>query len=105
MNDPQFVEAARIIAERVMKETEEEGRITYTFRLLTSREPTQQELTLLQEMYQDQYERFSRFPEKTKGMLEEGEYPIDRNLDQTSLAAHAVIVNTIMNFDASVIKR
>jgi hypothetical protein len=107
MNDPQFVEASRIIAERVMKETEEEvsTRITYAFRLLTSRKPTQQELDLLKEMYQEQHQKFAQFPEKTKGLLEAGEYPVDRSLDQAALAAHAVIVNTIMNHDASVIKR
>ena len=107
MNDPQFVEAARIIAERVMKETEEEvgARITYAFRLLTSRKPTQQELELLIEMYQEQHQKFAQYPEKTKGLLEAGEFPVDRNLDPAALAANAVVVNTIMNHDASVIKR
>ncbi len=107
MNDPQFVEAARIIAERVMEETKEDvnTRITYAFRLLTSRKPTQQELTLLKDMYQEQHQKFAQFPERTKGLLEAGEYPVNRSLDKAQLAAHAVIVNTIMNFDASVIKR
>jgi hypothetical protein len=107
MNDPQFVEAARIIAERVMKETEDniEARITHAFRLLTSRRPTQQEVNLLKEMYQEQHQKFAQFPEKTKGLLEAGEYPVDRSLDQAALAANAVMVNTIMNHDASVTKR
>ncbi len=106
MNDPQFVEASRMIAERVMKEAEsEDDRITYTFRLLTSRKPTQQESDILRAMYQEQYLKFSQTPEKTKGLLEAGAFPADRRLDRPVLAAHTVIVNTIMNHDASVIKR
>ena len=41
LNDPQFVEAARLLAERMIREGGEdlEGRITYAFRLLTGRRP------------------------------------------------------------------
>ncbi len=106
MNDPQFVEAARIIAERVMKkETENKDRITYEFRLLTSRGPTSKESELLHQFYEDTYEKFKANPAKVKGMLAEGAFPVDAHLDQTELAAHAVIINTLMNHDASVIKR
>jgi hypothetical protein len=107
LNDPQYIEASRLIGERMMREAGElpEERITYAFRLLTSRKPNKQELDLLLELYKDE---LINYKEDTKGalsLLSVGDYPRDRALDVTALAANTVVASIIMNHDAAYTKR
>ena len=57
LNDPQFVEASRVLAERI--QIEESGSIKksieYGFQLCTSRMPSSEELQILKEFYDNQY--------------------------------------------------
>ena len=51
LNDPQFFEASRILAERMQKEAPNsiDESISYGFKLCTSRNPKEKELTILKE--------------------------------------------------------
>jgi hypothetical protein len=52
-NDPQFVEAARVIAHRAFnKYPLLKDRLRYTYRLLTARTPEESELAILTELYE-----------------------------------------------------
>ena len=53
MNDPAYVEAARALAERDLREAgpENTDRIRYAFRLATARDPSPQELNILDGLY------------------------------------------------------
>jgi hypothetical protein len=106
MNDPQFVEAARLLGERMMKETNGDisMQITFAFRVLTGRKPQKEELKILENLYDEEFNIFKKDSKKTKDWLSTGEYPIDKNLDKPQLAACAFIASTIMNFDEFVIK-
>ncbi len=55
MNDTQYVECSRVLAERVLRETGEkpEARLTAMFRMATSRTPDQQELSELLKAFQE----------------------------------------------------
>ena len=56
LNDPQFVEAARAFALRVLREggTTDESRIEYAFRLTTGRKPTTDDTADVLELLQSQ---------------------------------------------------
>src|SRR5690606_14031707 len=56
MNDPTYVEAARKLAERMMTEagSTPRERVTFAFRLLTARRPTERELAVLERIYHEQ---------------------------------------------------
>ena len=56
LNDPQFVEASRILAERIQKEKPSsiEESISHGFRLCTSRKPRDKEIELLKNLYNEQ---------------------------------------------------
>ena len=55
MNDPQFVEAARVLAQRIVKEGGEsaEDKIILGFRLLTGRTPSVQQIDLMKRQFQE----------------------------------------------------
>ncbi len=107
LNDPQFIEAARALAVRVMADSGESVKdaITAMFRLLTARRPAQHELTILCELYENQKAEFQDQPELSKGWLSTGEYQHPETCDSAELAAYTVVASTIMNSDACMVKR
>ncbi len=107
MNDPQYVEASRKLAERMMRETGNtpEARISYAFKALTSRPPRPQELELMKELYAGELEVFQRNPKRIKELLSIGESKRDNTLNAAELAACTMVATTVMNFDEFVMKR
>ncbi len=107
LNDPQFVEASRKIAERMLREGGEtvEERIAFAFRLLTSRRPRPAERDVLKALYQEQLAIFTQDRPAALALMEIGESPWDDRLDLVVLAASTILANTIMNFDEAVVKR
>jgi hypothetical protein len=106
MNDPQFVEAARILAEKMQLIPNETGdnmsesnRLTYCFQALTSRKPRKEELSILTELYENQWAYFKENKEKAIDLLTVGEYQRDKQLDPVVTAAYTIVASTIMNFD------
>ena len=90
LNDPQFVEASRVLAEQLLKEEDGKtltNRITRAFRLLTSRNPTIAELEILTQTYNDQYAEFSAHPNNATALLEIGDKAWDQSLNPQELAA------------------
>jgi hypothetical protein len=107
LNDPQFVEAARVMAVRVQKEagTELEKQLELAFRLTTGRKPRNKETDLLKDLYQSQYTRFSKNSKQADELLQVGEYRQEPNLDKTKTAALAIVASTLINHDESYMKR
>ena len=107
MNDPQFLEAARILAERVIWEGGESSaeKIKYAYRLLCSHPPSAKEQNLLQSQYEQALEQYTSQPDQGKWLLDTGESPIDTSLDRAEISAFSVVATTIMNLDASTSKR
>ena len=107
LNDPQYVEASRILAERMMHEggSTNELQIIHGFRLLTGRFPSDSEVTMLKELYTQERAYFDEHPEEVNALLTVGEYPYDLSLDRVDIAANTMVASTIMNFDEAYIKR
>jgi hypothetical protein len=107
LNDPQFVEAARVLAERLIKAEQNApaDRIREAFRLLTSRLPTDRELRILLQLYGEQREHFAKSPDDALAFLKIGEAPRDESLSPADHAATSVVVEAIFNFDECVTKR
>lgn len=105
LNDPTFVEAAKVLGEQMTREKNPKVGITQTYRRLTGRSPNPQEMSLLVKMQALESRRFHQNPAKAKGWLTTGHYPIDPSLDPATVAANAVVASTIMNSDATLVKR
>jgi hypothetical protein len=110
LNGPQYVEAARGLAERLATKPGSDDQairaaLSNAFRVLTSRRPNEAEVSILAQLYQRQRDYFQADTERAKAYLGVGDAPVDSRLDQTHLAALTVVISTVMNFDQSVMKR
>jgi hypothetical protein len=112
MNDPQFVEAARILAEKMQRIPNTTGnnmlesdRLAYCFQALTSRQPRKEELRILTELYENQRTYFKENEEKAIALLQVGEFERDKQLDPAITAAYTIVASTIMNFDEFLVIR
>lgn len=107
LNDPQFFEASRILAERMQKEAPNsiDESISYGFRLCTSRKPKEKELTLLKELYFKQLDKFKKNPKLAYEIFKSGEKPRDRTLNRYKTAAMSMVANTMLNHDEAYMKR
>ena len=107
LNDPQFVEAARVLAQRVLGDTDarDEDPVKRAFRLVCGRPPRSAELRLLTAQYQSAVQRCEENPDLAEAFLHVGEYPLAEDVDKIRTAALATVANTIMNFDEAYSKR
>ncbi|MEM9920900.1 MAG: DUF1553 domain-containing protein, partial [Bacteroidota bacterium] len=107
LNDPQFVEAAKVMGQRMQLEGGEtpEQKIQFAFRLFTGRKPDMEEMALFTELFQEAIQRFSEVPEKADELLKVGAYELDPMLDKRQTAAYALVASTIINLDESYTKR
>ncbi|MEM6317474.1 MAG: DUF1553 domain-containing protein [Bacteroidota bacterium] len=107
LNDPQFVEAARVLAVRMQKEGGETlaDQITFAFRSTTGRKPSEQEVGLLTELFEQEKMRFGQSAKAAKEVLEVGQFPLDKSVNRTTTAALAVVANTILNHDEAYMRR
>ncbi len=106
LNDPQFVEASRALAERIFREGPAgiEPRLTFAFELATARLPTPQELSILRHAYQRALEEFRSDPQRALAYLQVGESDRDRNIDPVEHAAWASVASMILNLSETITK-
>jgi len=106
MNDVTFLEAARKMAERMMREggTTPVQRIAYGFELTTARQPDQRESEILQSSFNYYRDAFQSDTKAAAKYLAQGEAPRDTTLDERELAAYTTLANMLLNLDATVTK-
>jgi len=105
LNDPTFLEAAKVMGEQMTKLGNSRQAIAQTYRKLTGRWPQQKELDLLAALQQMELKKFRKNPEKQNGWLNAGQYQVNKTMDRTMIAANAVVASTILNSDATLTKR
>lgn len=101
MNETQYVEAARALAERIMREggTTVEARLTWLFRLATARPPDSKELAELKAVFQDHLAAFTRDEKGAKELIVVGETKPDAKIDPKELAAWTMVASLVLNLD------
>ncbi|MGJ8724483.1 MAG: DUF1553 domain-containing protein [Roseibacillus sp.] len=104
LNDVQFVEAARHLAEEILNQEPTE-QIAQAFIRLAGRPASAEEEKVLLELYQEQLDRFQSEPDAAQKLIALGETPANKDLPAPQLAATTVICQTILNLDATIWKR
>ena len=106
MNDVAALEAARMLAERMLTEggATRAERLAFAFRLATAREPSEPELGVLLNSLENFDERYRRDREAATSLVSHGEHPRDEGLDVAQLAAHAAVASLILNLDEVITK-
>jgi hypothetical protein len=107
LNDPQYVEAARALAEDAITAADaaQGDPIELAFVRLTSRLPSPAESAILQRLLDEQRREFENHPADAQALAAVGDHRHAEHLDLTRLAAMTMVVQTIMNFDETVTKR
>jgi hypothetical protein len=106
MNDEPCIEAARCLAERLLAEggSSTDERLTYAFRLVTSRRPDERELGVLRHVFEDQLRYFQANPDAGGKLLAVGTAPRNANLNAAEHAAWTMMANLVMNLDEAITK-
>jgi hypothetical protein len=101
LNDVTYIEAARKLAERVIREggATDESRLSFAFRLVTARFPDDQESTDLRGALEVSRAWFQGAPVEADELLKVGDSVVDSSIPSQELAAWAATCNVILNLD------
>jgi hypothetical protein len=107
LNDPQYIEASRVLAEKIQLEAPNsiEESIAYGFQLCTSRKPNKEELDLLSDFYKKQYAKYKKNPKLVNEVFKNGRRKRDLRLNKIKTAALTLVANTLLNHDEVYLKR
>ena len=106
MNDVTFVEAARFLGQRMIKEggSTHDSRLRFGFRLVTGRWPAKSEEEILRGNLEYHLEYFSQDPKRAAAYLRQGDSPADPKLDPRELSAYGAVGSLLLNLDEAVTK-
>jgi mono/diheme cytochrome c family protein len=104
LNDPSYVEAARVFAERLLRQggkTPAE-RIHSAFEQALLRKAEQRELDILAPLYQKHLKQYQADPAAAAALLKTGDRPPPKDLDAAELAAWTSVARVILNLHETI---
>ena len=107
LNDPQFVEAARKLGERILYHggTADEARARWAYREVLGKFPVAAQLTILLELITEQREFFKSKPSDAAALLKTGDSKPDATLDPIEAATFTTFAQSLLNLDANITLR
>jgi hypothetical protein len=100
MNDPQFVEAARRLAEHALQQrSDDQSRAEWMLQAVLSRPAHPADVADMTSAASDFRNLFQDKPEAATELISVGDSKADETLDATELAAWTLVANTLMNRD------
>ncbi len=104
MNDPQFVEAARWLAQHALKQRSVEGQVNFMADRLLSRDLDAKEMAIVLSSYRDYLSYYDGKPDDATKLLSVGESKADQSLPKPQFAAMTMVANELMNLDEVLVK-
>ncbi|TDI71492.1 MAG: DUF1549 domain-containing protein [Bacteroidetes bacterium] len=106
LNDITFMEAARVMASRVLNaENGDKARLTMAFELATSRRPHVHEFNILEQRLQKLRIEYSGSIAEAKKIISIGEHPVDLALNTTDHAAYTALCSLLLNLDETLTRQ
>ena len=101
MNDPQFIEAARKLAEHSFAECDgsDADRLNWIAQRLLARQLRPEEREVVERSLNELKEHYAYEKDDAEALLKVGESPITVNTEPVQLAAYTMVVNQLMNLD------
>jgi hypothetical protein len=100
LNDVQFVEAARVLAEKAVKSADaEDARIDFVAKRLLARPLRPEEVVVVKDSLAELLAHYKDHPADAKKLIAFGESKADPALDAAELAGWTMLVNQLMNLD------
>ncbi|MBK8980232.1 MAG: PSD1 domain-containing protein [Planctomycetes bacterium] len=104
-NDEQFVEAARALASRALREqTGDELRLERLFRLCTARAPEPGERDVLAATLAGFRERYAAAPDDARALLGVGTVPAPDDTDPAELASWTLVASAVLSLDETIVR-
>lgn len=99
LNDPTFVEAARVLAARALTECsgDDAARIAWCFQRAVARPATAEETRVLAQLLVEQRNEYKSDAAAARALLSVGEMPAPPTLDPAELAAWTAVCRAILN--------
>jgi Protein of unknown function (DUF1553)/Protein of unknown function (DUF1549)/Planctomycete cytochrome C len=104
LNDPSFVEAARVFAARLVREggkTEEE-QVRWAWRAVLSRSPEEREVAALARLYRQEREQYATDPSAAEKLVCVGLSPRPEDIDVAELAAWTAVARALLNLNETI---
>jgi hypothetical protein len=104
LNDPTYVEAARVFAARILKEggPDTAGRIEWAWRQALSRPPRADELKTIRALLDRHLEEYRRDPQSAEAFSKVGLSLAPKDVDAAELAAWTNVARVIMNLHETI---
>ncbi|MGB0767125.1 MAG: PSD1 and planctomycete cytochrome C domain-containing protein [Phycisphaeraceae bacterium] len=104
-NDEQFLEAARVLAQRTLAESQDDTeRLGLIYRRCTGSQPDADELAVLQDVLAYYRERYTQSTDDASALLGQGEYPLPEQHDPAELASWMMVASTALSLDETIVR-
>ncbi len=106
MNDVTYVEASRVLAQRMMQEGGKTAaeRIAFAYKMVTARTPRSREGEILLEGFQHYLRDYRDDRKAALELVSQGEHPRNPALDIAELASYTTVASLILNLDQAITK-
>jgi hypothetical protein len=104
LNDPTYVEAARVFAEHIIKQGGKDtaARLNWAYRRAVSRGVKPDELTLLTALYQKHLAEFQADKTGAEKAVAVGQWPVPKDMNTAELAAWTSVARVILNLHETI---
>jgi hypothetical protein len=104
LNDPTYVEAARVFAARILTECPGDAtqRITWAVQQALQRKPSAAELKTLSDLFAKQLADYQKEPAAAAELLKTGAAPVAANLNPSELAAWTHVARVLLNLHETI---
>ncbi|WP_188505697.1 PSD1 and planctomycete cytochrome C domain-containing protein [Parapedobacter pyrenivorans] len=105
LNDPVILEASRVLSGKLLAASPEAPTRNYierAFLRILSREPSTQEMDLLEDYYQSELKRYRGSPSEAEAFLDVGEAPQEKSVPVAAQAALMAVVHTLYNLEETI---
>lgn len=104
LNDPTYIEAARVFAERIIKDggPTPQSRIAHAYRLALNRKPTDAETSTLAGLFTEQLKRYTADKPAAAKLLAVGNRPAAKEIDAAELAAWTSVTRILLNLHETI---
>jgi hypothetical protein len=104
LNDITYVEAARVLAEKMMKQggAGDVDRIQWAYARALSRPAKQPEIDVLSDLLAKHRKAFAANPDEAKKLITTGEAPRPKDVETVELAAWTDVARTILNLHETI---
>jgi hypothetical protein len=104
LNDPTYVEAARVFAERIVASggNDLQARLQYAWRTALGRPAKAEEIRVLSDLYEKHRQEYGADAKAAEAIVSAGEAPRAKGVDTVELAAWTSVSRTLLNLHETI---